>query len=193
MLEVKWGQVLLIIYMTNKTYYNMKEFLNKMHYGIFYFLLDQNERDNKLILKITPQKYKDISKRNIMNSRKFYYDKKEGFTVLFTHHLFGGAYASYFLFFSGILLGIKDVFFDVDNKIVTLLLIGLPILVGYIPAYKAVLSNDVYLNYYKKFEKKDARWQRKCKWMAVAFCIGGFLTMILGLFAYSFIVEYMKS
>ena len=141
----------------------------------------------------TPQKYKDISKRNIMNSKKFYYDKKEGFTVLFTHHLFGGAYASYFLFFSGILLGIKDVFFDVDNKIVTLLLIGLPILVGYIPAYKAVLSNDVYLNYYKKFEKKDAQWQRKCKWMAVAFCIGGFLTMILGLFAYSFIVEYMKS
>jgi len=171
----------------------MKEFLNKMHYGIFRLLLDQNERDNKLILKITPQKYKDISKRNIMNSRKFYYDKKEGFTVLFTHHLFGGAYASYFLFFSGILLGIKDVFFDVDNKIVTLLLIGLPILVGYIPAYKAVLSNDVYLNYYKKFEKKDAQWQRKCKWMAVAFCIGGFLTMILGLFAYSFIVEYMKS
>ena len=96
----------------------MKEFLNKMHYGIFRLLLDQNERDNKLILKITPQKYKDISKRNIMNSRKFYYDKKEGFTVLFTHHLFGGAYASYFLFFSGILLGIKDVFFDVDNTIV---------------------------------------------------------------------------
>ena len=29
----------------------MKEFLNKMHYGIFRLLLDQNERDNKLILK----------------------------------------------------------------------------------------------------------------------------------------------
>ena len=83
----------------------------------------------------------------------------ESFHMGLVNHFFGYCYSGYFLFLSFILLGIKDVFFDIDNKIVTLLLMGLPILVGYIPAYKAVLSNDVYLNYYKKFEKKDARWQ----------------------------------
>ena len=161
----------------------MKEFLNKMHYGLFRLLLDIYEKCN-------PKNNNwQSSKRQQNFDNSIFYD----YVISKTHHIFGYNYSGYFSFFSFILLGIKDVFFDIDNKIVTLLLMGLPILVGYIPAYKAVLSNDVYLNYYKKFEKKDARWQRKCKWMAVAFCIGGFLTMILGLFAYSFIVEYMKS
>lgn len=57
----------------------------------------------------------------------------------------------------------------------------------HIPAYKAVLSNDVYLKYYKKFKKKDAKWHRKCKWMTVFFCIGSFFAMALGFFAMALI------
>lgn len=164
-------------------------FLNKIHYGLFHFQLAMDSKLNSILLKITPKKKERVVQAKINETESF----MESFHMGLVNHFFGYCYSGYFLFFSFILLGIKDVFFDIDNEIVTLLLMGLPVLVGYIPAYKAVLSNDVYLKYYKKFEKKDARWQRKCKWMAVAFCIGGFLTTILGLFAYAFIWEYAKS
>lgn len=167
----------------------MKEFLNKIHYGIFLFSLDIHFKLENLFLKIAPKNNTNIIKNNLIKNHKMIRDYQVGPYTYISNHLFGGSYSSYFLFLSFILLGIRDAFFETKNEIVTLLLMGLPVLVGYIPAYKAVLSNDVYLKYYKKFEKKDAQWQRKCKWLAVAFCLGGFLTMILGLFAYAFIGE----
>ena len=43
---------------------------------------------------------------------------------------------------------------------------------GYIPVYKAVFSNNRYLEYFKEFEKENRAWHRKWARITTAFCIG---------------------
>ena len=62
------------------------------------------------------------------------------------------------------------------------LLIALPIGLGYIPAYKAVFSNDRYLKYFKQFEKEDNLWLKKWKRIMMVFCVGSIVAIILGIF-----------
>ena len=62
-----------------------------------------------------------------------------------------------------ILLGIPDGMFGGVNEIIAIAIIALPVGLCYIPAYKAVLSNDRYLKYFKQFEKEDAKWHKKWK------------------------------
>lgn len=59
----------------------------------------------------------------------------------------------------------------------------IPIELAYIPAYKAVFSNDKYMKYFKKFEHEDEQWHRKWKRITIIFCLGGVVTIILGMFA----------
>lgn len=159
----------------------MEEFLNKIHYGIFSLLLNLHEKEKVFFLKITPQRYKPFIRRNqIRTSRTIYYDSQNGFAIKMVNHLFGYFYSGYSLFFSFILFGIKGMLCEIDDKVLTLIILGVPVFIGYIPAYRAVFTNDNYLKYYKKFEKKDARWHKKCKWITVAFCVGSILATALG-------------
>lgn len=63
-------------------------------------------------------------------------------------------YSGYSIFLSFVLLGIPDGMFGGVNEIIAIAIIALPVGLCYIPAYKAVLSNDRYLKYFKQFEKK---------------------------------------
>ena len=66
---------------------------------------------------------------------------------------------------------------------VAIAIIALPVGLCYIPAYKAVLSNDRYLKYFKQFEKEDAKWHKKWKQITWGFCIGSVVFTIGGIFA----------
>lgn len=69
-------------------------------------------------------------------------------------------------------------------KVYLVIIAGLtPILIAYIPAYKAVYSNDKYIKYYKQFEKESEQWHKKWYRITSAFCIGGVLSMVLGFWA----------
>ena len=69
------------------------------------------------------------------------------------------------------------------SKLVVLIILAFPIAICYIPAYKAVFSKDKYLKYFKQFEKKDASWHKKWKWITIAFCVGSVVSTIGGIFA----------
>lgn len=151
----------------------MEEFLNRIHYGLFLWM---KEMFRNAILK-------NVSRKKLKNEIKIFYsicDPKEGYIIGFANHLFGYFYSGYSLFFSFILFGIKGMLCEIDDKVLTLIILGVPVFIGYIPAYRAVFTNDNYLKYYKKFEKKDARWHKKCKWITVAFCVGSILATTLG-------------
>ena len=67
------------------------------------------------------------------------------------------------------------------HNITTLILLALPVVLGYIPAYKAVFTNDRYLKYFKQFEKEDERWHRKWKRITLVFEIGSIVSSFLGI------------
>ena len=69
------------------------------------------------------------------------------------------------------------------NEIIAIAIIALPVGLCYIPAYKAVFSNDRYLKYFKQFEKEDAKWHKKWKQITWGFCIGSVVFTIGGIFA----------
>ena len=116
--------------------------------------------------------------QKIMN--KFYYDKEVGYHIGWANHWFGYFYSGYPVVLSFILSGIVFRYWGMVNKIIILCIIGIPILICYIPAYKAVFSNDIYLKYFKEFEKEDEQWHKKWKRRTWLFCIGGCLMTIVG-------------
>ncbi len=67
----------------------MKEFLNKMHYGLFRLLLDIYEKCN-------PKNNNwQSSKRQQNFDNSIFYD----YVISKTHHIFGYIYSGYFVFF----------------------------------------------------------------------------------------------
>lgn len=114
---------------------------------------------------------------------KLFYDKESGYHIGWANHWFGFFYSGYSLFLSFVLLGIPDGIYGGINEIIALVIIALPIGLCYIPAYRAVFSKDRYLKYFKQFEKKDASWYKKWKWITIAFCVGSILFAIGGMYA----------
>jgi hypothetical protein len=114
---------------------------------------------------------------------KLFYDKESGYHIGWANHWFGFFYSGYPGFLSFVLLGITDGIFGDVNQIITIVIIALPIGLCYIPAYRAVFSKDRYLKYFKQFEKKDASWYKKWKWITIAFCVGSILFAIGGMYA----------
>ena len=84
------------------------------------------------------------------------------------------------VFFSFILGGLGSRFYEDKYPLLNIFLLGIPIGIGYIPAYRAVFTKDKYLKYYKKFEKKDASWHKKWKWITIAFFIGSWIMTAMG-------------
>ena len=116
--------------------------------------------------------------QKIMN--KFYYDKEVGYHIGWAHHWFGYFYSCYSGVLSFIIFGIILHFWGMINRFVILFFIGIPIFICFIPADKAVFSNDIYLKYFKEFEKEDEQWHKKWKRRTWLFCIGGCLMTIVG-------------
>mgnify|MGYP005610204985 FL=1 len=156
----------------------MKEFLNKMHYGLFHFQLAVDSKLNSILLKITPKKKERVVQAKISETESF----MKSFHMGLVNHCFGYCYAGYFSFFSFILLGVMKIYFHIEDTMLELVIFAIPIVIGYIPMYKVVFVNDRYLCFYKEFKKKNVQWHKKWKRIAVLFCIGGFLAMVVGAF-----------
>lgn len=149
----------------------MKEFLNKMHYGLFRLLLDIYEKCN-------PKNNNwQSSKRQQNFDNSIFYD----YVISKTHHIFGYIYSGYFVFLSCILIGVTDVLHCQNSEMLIFILIAIPIIIGFIPMYKSVFLNDCYMKYFKIYKKKDGNWHSKLRWTTVAFIGGSILVEIFGI------------
>lgn len=127
------------------------------------------------------KEYNERKNKEKSKTDKFFYNKKNGYHIGWAHHWYGYFYSGYPAFFSFILVDMADKHFGNLNTIMFALLFALPIVVCYIPAYKAVFTKDRYLKYFKQFEKKDEHWHKKWRWITVAFCMGSVTFAFLGL------------
>ena len=128
------------------------------------------------------KKYNERKAKQQSEIDNFFYNKRNGYHIGWAHHWYGYFYSGYPAFFSFILVDMADKHFGNLNTIMFALLFALPIVVCYIPAYKAVFTKDRYLKYFKQFEKKDEHWHKKWRWITVAFCMGSVTFAFLGLY-----------
>lgn len=161
-------------------------FLNAIHYSIWLGEIRNSKRIEKIVYAIfnpllrfllTESQHDALLERRqkyASRNKKFVNDMNIGCA----NSWFGLFYSCYFgwpdIFLMSILIDINT---NVKNVI-----FAIPIIVGYIPAYKAVFYKDRYLEYFKEFRKKDERWHKKWKWISRAFRIGGVMLIALSLF-----------
>ena len=114
-------------------------------------------------------------------ARVFFHNMETGFHISMANHWFGYLYSCYPGVFSFIILGIANKIIGTLNIAMFVVFFGTPIVLCYIPAYKAVFFKDKYLKYFKEFEKKDINWHRRWKWTTILFCIGAIAMTIIGI------------
>lgn len=167
-------------------------YMNALHYCLFLrfvhshaFWLKMTSKILRLfsdLFDIKEWYYRVVDKNlNDVKGQEILFSKEYGFSIGWAHHWFGYFYSGYSVLLSFILLGIFDGMYGNLSKLVVLIILAFPIAICYIPAYKAVFSKDKYLKYFKQFEKKDASWHKKWKWITIAFCIGSVVVSLLGI------------
>lgn len=146
-----------------------------------------------LFTKVYKEKYYKRLPKEQKKVVSFFNNRENGYYIGRANHWFGYLYSSYFVFFSFLLMPfIFKAGGDMHN-ITTLILLALPVVLGYIPAYKAVFTNDRYLKYFKQFEKEDERWHRKWKRITLVFEIGSIVSIFLGIGAAFFYCDCLIS
>ncbi len=175
-------------------------FLNAVHYCMYLGEKLSNLKVNMWVTKIMWFLSKIFSFEDYYKTRKekiekdkdlneFMYGKNAGFSIGWAHHWFGYFYSCYSAFIAFIMVGIGDRQLGELNGLLFLIFFGIPIGLLYIPAYRAVFSNDRYLNYFKQFEKEDKRWHKNWKRITVVFCFGGIISATLGFFCMAIITS----
>ena len=177
--------------MNNKFEY----FLNAIHYSMWRFGHDPKKPVEKrmgrsfsfIVNHFFSEKMRDKYYKRLNMERKniewVFDNKKSGFYVLRAHHFFGFFCAAYPGVISSVMAGyIIKMGLDGLNRLLLILAIAIPVIIGTIPADKAVFNNDRYLEYYKIFEKKDARWHRKWHWIMIAFCACSVVSIVASIF-----------
>ena len=172
-----------------------KYFLNAIHYCMWLHFLKFEEKNDKIfnclfsqILKyFFTQKYKTNFYSNLGRVQndvaQFYNDKRSGFCISWASHWFGYAYSCYPAVISFVLFGVILRFSDDlgNNIAIQILILAVPIVLCYIPLYRAVFFHDRYLEYFKEFEKKNTQWLNKWKKITLIFCIGAIISIIFGI------------
>ncbi|WP_289867580.1 hypothetical protein [uncultured Muribaculum sp.] len=177
-------------------------FLNAVHYCMWLFERKSQDIINRtFLLIISPipkyllsSKYKErfyrYQKQRMTELDKFFNDKKSGFSIGLAHHNFGAFYSIYPCIFSFVIEGLYIKFNGEMNTFVILVIFAIPVGICYIPAYKAVFSNDKYLKYFKLFEKEDEHWHKKWKRRTIAFILGAIASLLLGIItAYTIVIS----
>lgn len=169
-------------------------FLNAVHYNLWLIDIKFGNFMGKIVDKLLSpipkylftKKYKkncyERQSKEQKNIDKFFYDKETGYHICSANHWFGYFYSAYSLLISFILGGFAYRELGGLNTVVKLAILIIPIGLCYMPAYKAVYTDDRYLKYYKQFEKEDEQWHKKWKRITMAFCLGSAIATILGIF-----------
>lgn len=133
-----------------------------------------------LFTKSFKEKYYKHLPIEIEATNKYLYDSEQGLSIGGANYEFGYFYSGYSIFLSFVFIGVANRFFEGLPPLLDFLLIALPVIVCYIPAYSAVFSNDRYLKYFKQFEKENEHWHKKWRKITVLFIIGSVVSTIMG-------------
>ena len=167
-------------------------FLNAIHYSLWLLdikLGDSIRKVTRLMLLPIPKLFFTDNFRkkyyaNLQEGRKqlekFYYDKRNGAHIGSAHHWFGFFYSGYPGYIGFIIIGLL-IGGCANFKEIYLLTYAIPVGLCYVPAYKAVFSNDRYLKFFNEFEKEDDAWHKKWKRRTIAFIIGSIAITLLGI------------
>ena len=164
----------------------IKYFLNAVFYSIF-ILLTKVDRAmyaavDKVLRFLLPKEYSTKFIRSNLRARKKTEDIRKNINFRRAKYIFRYTYLSYPGFIALVIFGIVIGYDSMPKSSLLLVLIpAIPIGLACIPMHRWVFSDDEYAQYFVQFEKEDARWHKKWKRNAIAFCIGGFLTTILGI------------
>ena len=172
-------------------------FLNAVHYCIFLSQLRLNAFFDKyvglpfarMLEFFMSEKGKQRFRLNQQRSKKelddFFCSKEAGFCIGLAHHFFGFFVSSYWGLLSFIILSILCLIFGpkaiVGDTFVFIVIVGIPIIIGYIPVYRAVFTDDRYLDYFKQFEKEDEEWHKRWKRRTWLFFIFSVVASLLGI------------
>ena len=165
--------------------------MNAIHYCIYREEMTSNKRAGKAVRRIMhliprycfPKRMRMKLCKQLQNTheiKEYKYDKLCRPFIGRTHYIFGFFYSCYPGLISWIFLGITDKEYSGVDDLIFVLVFGVPIAIGYIPVYRVVFIDNIYLRYYKRFENEDEVWHKKWKWITIAFCIGGILTSVIG-------------
>ena len=141
-----------------------------------------------LFTKKMKKRYYDNMRKSQPQLDELFYGKKSGFSIGLAHHNFGAFYSIYPCIFSFVIEGLFIKCNVEMNTFVILVIFAIPVGICYIPAYKAVFSNDKYLQYFKQFEKEDEHWHKKWKRRTIAFIFGAIASLFLGVIIIAVIV-----
>ncbi len=149
----------------------------------FYNFLDVSFDNGLLLLtKIFPYKVRENISAHIDKTNRITKGVKQGFAEGSAIDSFGYVYSGYTAILSFILLGISWKVRGLRMDVFNYILVVTPILIGYIPAYKAVFSHDKYENYIKLFSKESKQWHRNWMRITVLFIFCGTLgATVLGI------------
>lgn len=170
-------------------------FLNAIHYCLWLYNIKFHEFIEKrlnalfspILQHLFTESFKKKNNKCLAKQQEelniFYYDKKTGYHIGQANYLYGYFYSGYPTFISFLLGGLVLKEFGYMNEIMKLAVLVIPIGLGYIPAYRAVFTDNHYLKYFERFEKEDEQWHKKWKLITSIFCIGSILATVLGICA----------
>lgn len=97
---------------------------------------------------------------------------------------FSGLGVAYFSIISFLLFGIilSNGMVNELGKMGRYLILGVPILLGYIPIYLLVFTDDNYKQYFKRFNKRTKAWKRTWLIRSFLFGVGGIVFLLIGVF-----------
>lgn len=181
--------------------------INAMFYCLWRFDVTSSNRLNNIFKWLTTfipkhfysedsrERFFEKYNRTIREYDRARYNRKYGEHIGRTKYLFGYMYSSYPAIISCVAVGLYWVISGLwnNNSIIKLILIGIPIGICYIPAYKALYTNDRYLAYFKEFDKEDNNWYRRWKRRTILFIIGSIISTIVGYALFYWILVFFRA
>ncbi len=136
--------------------------------------------------KISIKSFKKINTESQLTNRpemnKIFYSNKKSFSTFWSNHWFMFFYCCYPGALSFFLAASAIKLYDGLNLIAILLFIA-PVEITFLFVNRAVFKNDIYLEYFKKFEKEDEHWHKKWSRITTAFCLGAVVMTVAGIAA----------
>lgn len=141
-------------YFLNAIYYNLAIIDVQNDYSVRLFGLKIISILKYMIINKDQSKYHKYLSYEQNRLKNDLHDKLKNDNIGSVDNWFIFSYSGYTSVFSFILLQIADRKIVELNSLYTLLLIAIPWGICYIPAYRAVYTNNRYLKYFRKFKKK---------------------------------------
>lgn len=164
-------------------YKRIEYFLNAILYCLWLFSIRRGIFAQRIVGILTrfglSENAQDNYHRYLSNSKgdieEYFKNRKEGFHIKMANYQLAFFSSAYTAFFSIIITAFIIKYFCLFNIWLEVLICGAPIILMKSIIDNVVYHNDIYIAYFKIFEKEDLRWHKKWKTITVAFCISSFL------------------